>query len=202
MFEIVIILLLSFLVIQVFSLISPSAPIAPHLSVYNEQEASSSSIMHRITGFLLSIPFLFIFLWEKAFTMYFHDIVGDFVREFRKLPLENQILVKVTHPSIKPYYDKLDFSIFYPKSLPFYEDGIMQFIGYSLYMVVITSIFSFFIAVLYHALHGVQHWFWDDFVTTSSFSISRGPIISGMYEHAVWALWVGPFWIAHAHFYY
>ncbi|MAY31651.1 MAG: hypothetical protein CMM86_03430 [Rhodovulum sp.] len=197
MFEIFSILLVSLIIIQILSLVSKPDPIAPHLSVYNEQEASSSSIMHRITGFFLAVPFLSIFLWERSFTIYLQELIGDFMRELRKLDPENQVLIKTDHPSIKPYLDKIDFTYFQPL-VPQLEDPIIVFICYAMYIVAVATVVAFFIAVLYHALHGIQHWFWDDFVTAASFSIARGPIASGMYEHAVWVLWCAPFYLSYA----
>lgn len=58
----------------------------------------------------------------------------------------------------------------------------VDFIIWSSYYFVIIFIFiSLFIALFFHTLHGLQHWFWDDFILDISYRPSRGYVLTTIY---------------------
>ena len=64
-------------------------PLSPHLTIYKKNQTALLSILHRITGFVLSIGSIIIVLWilliaigEKYFNIlnfFFETIIGKFV---------------------------------------------------------------------------------------------------------------------------
>lgn len=171
--------------------------IAPHLSIYNEQEASSSSIMHRITGFFLSVPFLIVFIWENSFTILLTDFIYDLIKLYKSSELYKTVLTTFTSLTKKLFKKAmyLDFTSFQP--VPKLTDSFMAFLLFLLFIVAVATIVSLGIAITFHTMHGIQHWAWDDFVTTNSFRVGHGYFIASYYEYILWALWCAPFYIAH-----
>ena len=71
--------------------ISNKTIISPHLEVYNHHGASTSSILHRITGFFIAVPALYFFLWNAPLTLLLEDLSNQYTIQLCKFLITKNI---------------------------------------------------------------------------------------------------------------
>jgi succinate dehydrogenase/fumarate reductase cytochrome b subunit len=104
---------------------------------------------------------------------------------YKELSVPHFLFLLISHRILlwfNYFVDLLDIMIFESGGI-YSEPYIMEPLIYKIIPFIVTlPFFGLFFALLYHLLHGMQHWRWDDFVTSSAYhSFLKGTQLKYVY---------------------
>ena len=164
--------------------ISNKTIISPHLEVYNHHGASTSSILHRITGFFIAVPALYFFLWNAPLTLLLEDLSNQYTIQLCKFLIIKNIEPLLCSKILQSIHG-VNFTL--SERIMFYSTH--EWLVGAFYLFSIFLAMGFFTAATFHSLHGIQHWAWDDFMRSNSYRVEFKALLVGRwYEIIMWAI--------------